>query len=119
MSELPYKLAEGEHPIVVSAVRDNALEEFKAAVERQYVHIKFTETRGGTELGFELDDERSDFSNGDLDAGTGKVRVAGRIKLDGVPVWVVGDIDLAKMAGKGHLEIIEEEESSDDEDKPN
>ena len=114
MSELPYKLAKGEHPVIVSAVRDSPLEEFKAAVDREYVHVKFTETRGGTELGFRLDKDRSDFSKGDLDEGTGEVRVAGRIKLDGVPVWVVADLELEKMAGKGHLEIIEESE----EEKP-
>lgn len=110
MSELPHKLAKGEHKVIISAIRDNPQEEFKAAVERNYVHVKFTETRGGTELGFRLDPEHSDFSKGDIDKGTGEVTVAGNLKLDGVPVRCVATVGLESMEGQGHLEILSEEE---------
>lgn len=110
MSELPHKLAKGEHKVIISAIRDNPLEEFKAAVERNYVHVKFTETKGGTELGFRLDKEHSDFSKGDLEKGSGEITVAGNLKLDGVPVRCVATVDLGSMEGKGHLEILSEEE---------
>ncbi|HEX4952303.1 MAG TPA: MbtH domain protein [Thermoanaerobaculia bacterium] len=108
MSELPYKLAKGEHKVVVGAVRDNPLTELKAAVDRNYVHVKFTETRGGTELGFRLDPAHSDLSKADFANGAGEIRLAGNLKLDGVPVRCVADIDLGKMEGWGHLEILEE-----------
>jgi hypothetical protein len=78
-------------------------------VDRNYVHVKFTETRGGTELGFRLEPEYSDLSKADWANGKGEVRLAGRLKLDGVPVRCVADIDLAKQEGWGHLEILEEE----------
>lgn len=110
MSELPYKLAKGEHKVVIGAVRDNPLEELKAAVDRNYVHVKFTETRGGTELGFRLEPEHSDLSKADWANGKGEIRLAGRLKLDGVPVRCVADLDLAKLEGWGHLEILEEEQ---------
>lgn len=113
MNELVQKLSTGEHKVVVGAVRDNPLEEFKAAVDRNYVHVKFTETRGGTELGFYLDDEHSDLSGADFDNGTGNAKVAGNLILDGVPVRCVADIDLAKMAGTGHLDIREEESAEE------
>lgn len=114
MSELPHKLAKGEHKVIISAVRDNPLEELKAAIDRNYVHVKFTETRGGTELGFALDNEHSDLSKADFDKGKGEIRLAGNLKLDGVPVRCVADVDLAKMEGKGHLEILEEEEKGEE-----
>lgn len=107
MSELVHRLAEGDHRVVARAGRDNTLEELKAAIEREYVHVKFTETRGGTELGFRLDPEHSDLSGGDLDKGTGKIRMAGKINLDGVDVRVVSEIDLSSLEGQGHLEILE------------
>lgn len=106
MSELPYKLAKGEHRVIVSAVRDNPLDDFKAAIERDYVHVKFTETKGGTELGFRLDKDHCDFSKGDLEKGEGQITVAGNLNLDGVDVRCVADIELARLEGKGHLEVL-------------
>ena len=114
MSELPHKLAKGEWKVIVKAGRDDTLEEFKAAIDRDYVHIKFTETRGGTELGFRLDPEHTDLSGGDFEKGAGKVRVAGNLNLDGVDVRCVGDIDLASLDGTGHLVILEEEKEPAD-----
>lgn len=108
MSELPYKLAKGEHRVIIGAVRDNPVKELKAAIDRNYVHVKFTETRGGTELGFRLDPQHSDLSKADFDNAKGEVRLAGNLKLDGVPVRCVAEIDLAKQEGWGHLEILEE-----------
>jgi hypothetical protein len=107
MSELVQKLADGDHKVVITAVRDDALGELKAAIERGYVHVKFTETRGGTELGFRLDEEHSKLDGGDLDKGQGEIRLAGNLNLDGVDVRCVADVDLAKLEGKGHLEILE------------
>ncbi len=108
MNELVQKLAQGDHPVIITAGRDNTLAEFKAAVDRDYVHVKFTETRGGTELGFRLDEEHSDLSGGDFEAGSGQVRVAGNLNLDGVDVRCVAEVDLASLKGTGHLEIREE-----------
>ncbi len=108
MSELVKKLSQGDHAVIYPGTAD----ELKAAVGRDYVHVKFTETRGGTELGFSLDQSASDLSSGDLDKGSGKVRVAGKLNLDGIDVMCVADLDLETLKGKGHLEILEE-------DKPN
>lgn len=110
MSELVQKLAKGKHKVIFRPIGDEPVKELKECIDRDYVHIKFTETRGGTELGFRLDPERSDLSQGDFEKGKGKVTLAGKLTLDYVPVWCVGEIDLATMEGKGHLEIREEEQ---------
>lgn len=116
MSELPHKLAKGDWKVIATAGRDNTLEEFKAAVDREYVHVKFTETQGGTELGFKLDEEHSDLTKGDFEKGSGTVRVAGKLNLDGVDVRVEADIDLSTLEGTGHLVILEPEEKDEDGD---
>ena len=105
---LPYRLAKGSHRVIASAVRDNPLNDFKAAVDRNYVHVKFTETRGGTELGFAIDNEHSDLSKADWQTGSGEVRVAGKLNLDGVDVRCEADIDLSTLEGVGHLVVLEE-----------
>ena len=107
MSDLPHRLSQGEHKVAIRARRDDPRTELKEAVERGYVLVLFTETRGGTELGFELDAERSDVSGADWDAGEGSLHLEGELTLDGVPVRCVADVDVASLEGTGHLEIRE------------
>ena len=76
---------------------------FKEAIDRNYVHIKFTETKGGTELGVKLDGESCDFSKADFENGAGAVHVEGTLTLDYVPVRCIADIDLGTLEGQGHL----------------
>ncbi len=115
MSELVQKLAQGDHRVIFRATGDNAVEELKQCIDRDYVHIKFTETRGGTELGFRLDSEHSDLSGADFENGTGRVRLAGNLTLDYVKVRCVGDLDLESMEGTGHLDILEQEDVAEQE----
>jgi len=112
MSELVQKLAKGDHKVIFRPVRDNPVEELKECVDREYVHIKFTETKGGTELGFKLDQERSDLSKVDWEKGKGGAHFEGELTLDYVKVRLVADLDISKMEGKGHLDILEEEEAA-------
>ncbi len=119
MSELVQKLAQGDHRIIFRAIGDDPVEELKQCIDRDYVHIKFTETRGGTELGFRLDSEHSDLSGGDFENRTGRVRLAGNLTLDYVKVRCVGDLDLESMEGTGHLEILEQEEEQVEEEVTN
>ena len=112
MSELVQKLAKGDHRVIFRAIGDDAVEELKQCIDRDYVHVKFTETRGGTELGFKLDPEHSDLSGADFDAGTGRVRLAGNLSLDYVKVRCEAEVDIESMEGTGHLVILEEEDDA-------
>ena len=112
MNELVQKLTK-EQPIIASLRPTPTLEQLKAAVDRKYVLIKFTETRGGTELGIRLDPERSDLSKADWEAGTGSIHIVGELVLDYVPVRFHGDIDLGSLAGTGRLEILPEKTAAD------
>lgn len=106
MDELVQRLSEGDHPVV--ARRADSAEELKQSIERGYVLITFTDTRGGTELGIRLDGAATDLSNADFDHATGTVRLVGNLALNYVKVRCVADVELATLEGKGHLEILEE-----------
>ena len=106
MDELVQRLAEGDHPIVTR--RAESAEELRQSIDRGYVLVTFTDTRGGTELGVRLNEERTDLGDADFDKGTGTVRLTGTLTLNYVKVRCVADIDLATLGGQGHLEILEE-----------
>jgi hypothetical protein len=103
MSELVKFLCTGEHPVEANP-RGKTREALKERIELGYVHVKFTDTRGGTELGFKLDRDRSDLRGIEGDDGAGQIRLVGDLTLDYVPVTCVARIDLATMEGEGHLE---------------
>jgi uncharacterized protein YbdZ (MbtH family) len=97
------RLCEGDHPVEVGLRPEKTVKLFKEAIDRDYVHIKFTKTRGGTELGFRLDRSASDFSNADFEIGAGTAHVEGNLTLDYVKVKCIADIDLSMLEGKGRL----------------
>jgi core binding factor beta subunit len=108
VSELVRKLTQ-EQPIAAILRPGSAPEQLKAMLGQGYVHIEFTETRGGTELGIELDPESTDLSGGNFDEGTGSIQITGDLVLDYTPVRFHGSIDLESMRGRGRLELREDE----------
>jgi len=76
------KLGEGDHRVEASLRPEKTAKALKDRIDMGYVHIKFTETKGGAKLGVGLD---------------------GELTLDFVKVRCVADIDLKTLAGKGHL----------------
>ena len=101
------RLCEGDHAVEVGLRPEKTVKLFKEAIDRDYVHIKFTQTKGGTELGFRLDRSASDFSNADFENGAGSAHVEGNLTLDYVRVKCIADIDLSMLAGKGRLVKVE------------
>ena len=62
-------LSEGKHPVEAGLRPEKSVKLLKEAIDRGYVHVKFTDTRGGTELGFRLADDGSDLSQADFEGG--------------------------------------------------
>lgn len=101
-------LCEGDHSVEAGLRPERTVKLFKEAIDRNYVHVKFTKTRGGTELGVRLDRDSCDFSQGDFENGAGTVHVEGGLTLDYVKVRCIADIDLSTLEGRGHLVKVEE-----------
>ena len=101
------RLCEGAHPVEVGLRPEKAVKLFKEAIDRDYVHLKFTKTKGGTELGVRLDRGSCDFSKADFEKGSGTVHIEGGLTLDYVKVKCIADVNLATLEGTGHLVKVE------------
>ncbi|HNP27634.1 MAG: MbtH family NRPS accessory protein [Nitrospira sp.] len=106
--ELVTRLATGTHPVEVGLRPEKTAQAFKDAIDRGYVHIKFTKTKGGTELGVRLDPKTSDWSQADFSQATGSVHVEGTLTLNYVKVRCLADINLSTLTGTGNLVILED-----------
>jgi hypothetical protein len=108
MDDLVQRLSEGDHPVEVGGPNPS-LDEFKKRVEDMgYVFIKFTGTRGGTDLGVRVDKEATKLHQADFERQSGTAHVEGTLTLNYVKVRCVADIELANLQGKGHLVVLEE-----------
>ena len=104
--ELVTRLATGDHPVEVGLRPEKTVEAFKSAIDRGYVHIKFTGTKGGTELGVRLDNKASDWSQADFTQASGSVYLEGRLTLNYVKVRCIANLDLGTLSGMGQLQIL-------------
>ena len=103
------RLCEGNHPVEIGLRPEKTVERFKEAIDRNYTHVKFTGTRGGTELGMRLDRGACDFSGANFENSTGTVHIEGGLILDYAKVRCIADVDLSTLAGTGHLVRVEPE----------
>jgi uncharacterized protein YbdZ (MbtH family) len=90
-------LSQGDHPVEVTA---KSAEHFLERLESGYVNLKFTDTRGGTELGIKLDTEAA------IEQQKGKVHLAGDLTLNYRKVRLTADVELDTLQGVGRLEPI-------------
>jgi uncharacterized protein YbdZ (MbtH family) len=97
------RLSKGRHPVESSLRPEKTVQALKDRIDLGYVHIKFTETRGGTELGIRLDRDATDLSQADFESQTGTVHLEGDLTLDFIRVRCIADIDLQTFSGKGHF----------------
>jgi hypothetical protein len=104
-NELVERLSTGDHAVSFED-RVEELERVEERIRDGFVFIKFTQTRGGTELGINLIQEECDFSKGDFKNGTGKLHIVGTCELNYCKVKCTADVDLKTREGKGHLELI-------------
>ena len=110
MHELTQRLADGDHPVIVGGPHSSPEELRRRIEEIGYVLIKFTDTRGGTELGMALDRAATDIGNANFDEGSGALHIEGTLTLNDDPVRCIADLDLATMSGTGHLVPVKESE---------
>ena len=108
MDELVQRLAEGNHPVKVGGVQSSLSDFERRLKEIGYVFIKFTQTRGGPDLGVRVDQTKTHLNQADFGKGTGQAHVEGTLKLNYVNVRCVADIDLATLEGTGHLVVVDE-----------
>ena len=107
MNELVERLSAGDHPVEVGLRPERTVAALKEAIDRGYVHIRFTGTRGGTELGVRLDMNATDLGGADFTRQTGKVRLVGGLILNYQKITCTADVDLATLSGVGHVTPVD------------
>lgn len=99
-------LVQGTHPITTRPTDRNS-RELKESLDRNYLHLTFTDTRGGTSLGISIDPKKSKLNSADFEQEKGSVHIEGSLILDYVRLKCCADINLSDLEGIARLEIIE------------
>lgn len=108
INELVKRLSKGKHEVAIG-YRDESYEEIKQRIEDGFIHIKFTQTKGGTELGINVDLNNTNVKELDFDQMKGLLHIEGTTNLNYNEVRCIANIDLAIKKGKGYLQVVEEE----------
>lgn len=103
MNDLVERLSQGEHPVEITLRPARTFDAFKGCLERRFVHVKFTDTRGGTELGVKIKEGDLDLSSANLEQATGTVKLSGELTLNFERVKLVAEISLPELSGCGRL----------------
>lgn len=106
MNELVERLSQGSH--AVAAERSASATELKEQIDREFVLLKFMDTKGGTELGSQLDKNMTQIGDADFENAKGIVHLVGNLTLNYDRIQLVADIDLSTLKGTGNLVLIEE-----------
>jgi uncharacterized protein YbdZ (MbtH family) len=101
--DLVKRLSTGQHAVEIGLRPEKSVSAFKERLEQNFIHIKFTDTRGGTELGMKLDRSALDLGQADFEKASGTVHLEGDLSLDLVNVRCIADIDLQTLTGQGYL----------------
>lgn len=108
INELVKRLSNGKHEVVIGH-RDESYDEIKQRIEDGYIHIKFTQTKGGTELGINIDLNNTNVRELDFNKGEGILHIEGTTNLNYSEVRCIADINLINRKGEGYLKIIQEQ----------
>ena len=100
------KRLSSKQPIEFESRTDTMVELKERLTEMKFVFITFPETKGGTELGIDVDLDLTDIKNADFDKGVGNIHVTGTCELNYQKVRCIADVDLSTRRGTGHLELI-------------
>ena len=95
-------LSRGDHPICTTV---SSVEQFLDNIRAGFINLKFTDTRGGTELKAKLDSESSDMTQADIAQRTGTVHLVGDLTLNYRPVRLTADVALESLEGLGRLQV--------------
>jgi hypothetical protein len=102
MDELVARLSQGKHKVSIGE-RGESYQEIKERINKGFFHVKFTETRGGTELGISVDLEKTNVNTISLESGL--LHIEGTTNLNYEDVRLIADIQMADKSGYGYLAV--------------
>lgn len=106
INELVKKLSENKHEVTIGH-RNESDEEIKKRIEDGYIHIKFTQTNGGTELGINIDSNNTNVKELDFNKKGMILHIEGTTRLNYNTVRCIAEINLTSRKGEGYLQGID------------
>ena len=103
MDDLVQRLSQGSHRVEIKLRPEKTAAAFKECVDRGVVHVRFMDTRGGTELGVRVDRELTNLASADFEKQKGAAHLVGALMLNYVKVQCIADVDLETFTGNGRL----------------
>lgn len=100
------RLLRNERTIHVSLRRTSSAGDLRESIDHGYVLVFLVGTRGGTEIGIDLDTEATDLTGADFARSKGTVHLVGSVTLDDVAFFCIADVDLRTLKGTGHLKPV-------------
>lgn len=100
------RLSKVPSPVEVSLRPEKSGQAFKERIDQGHLHLRFTETRGTTELGVKLDRDAINLEQADFEKQTGTVHLEGGLTLNYVKVRCIAEINLETLAGHAQLERV-------------
>lgn len=104
LKSLIEKLINTHHSVVIG-YRNESTEMLAENLKDHYIHIKFPDTQGETELGLSIDQELSNISEFLNDPDQGTLHIAGRTTLDYKPILCLAEIDKKTRKGKAYVQL--------------
>ncbi|MGB0909658.1 MAG: MbtH family protein [Nitrospirales bacterium] len=104
--ELVDFLSAGDHPVKLELKSDTKDVELQNAINKGYVVIRFSDTRGGTDLGIRIERDLCVLDNCDVQILRGRMQIVGTVVLNNIRVRCTADINLEDCLGTGHLDRI-------------
>src|SRR5262249_32311049 len=80
------RLFKGDHPVTIQVGPDKTARALMKRMHEGFVRVKFSDTRGGTDLPVMVDSAATDLTAADFEQGTGVVRLEGSLTLNYVKV---------------------------------
>ena len=105
INELVKKLSTGKHEVTIGNREEPNSEIEERLTDMKYIHIMFSNTKGGTELGINVDTESCNLTEVDFHKGKGKVHIEGTTNLNYCDVRCIVDVDLESRKGEGYLVV--------------
>lgn len=100
VDDLVRRLSEVKSEVIIGD-RGESNQEIEQRIKDGYIHLKFTQTKGGTELGINVDFSKTNFNEEEE-----VLHIEGITNLNYHSVRCVADINLTARKGEGILEIL-------------
>lgn len=106
INELVKRLSTGKHEVSIGNREESYSEIKERLTDMKYIHITFPNTKGGTELGINIDKDSCNLKDADFEKGSGSIHIEGITNLNYCDVRCIVDIDLKNKKGQGCLVVV-------------